>query len=381
MADKLNQHFIPQYALRHFSSRCRNISLLLLRSLTPVSNASIKGQCARHRFYGDQKVEHTLSQYEETHAAAIRRLLIQAEQQSQIDAEDVCTLRQAILLQRFRTPRHIEMFSAMRDDLMKFVFSEAFCESIDEKRLRAYAKSKAKANKVRFPGGAQAIATNSLNYAIQYSPLLGGMELYILVNKTDSPFLMGDAPAVAYNRFALRFANRGVLGVNSRGLMLFLPVTSAVQMALVDPNVYSLKCETSPFVHITNIRDIRALNCLQLCSATNCIYCHDAGELDEAVRFVASFTHLLCNDCGVSRVSAASKWLIDGKPRPGQALHSFERQVPFSLSLECLRYKEALSESVVIGGRHPKSSNLFRQCDATPGPFPESEFPIDIEIE
>ena len=61
LSNKLNQHWVPQYHLKLFSNGNRYIHLALRDGSCMAFKISIKGQCARHRFYGNEKVEEWLS--------------------------------------------------------------------------------------------------------------------------------------------------------------------------------------------------------------------------------------------------------------------------------------------------------------------------------
>jgi hypothetical protein len=57
LSQKLNHHFVPQYHFRLFTGGKRYIHLASRDGSRFVRFASVKGQCARHKFYGDARVE------------------------------------------------------------------------------------------------------------------------------------------------------------------------------------------------------------------------------------------------------------------------------------------------------------------------------------
>ena len=62
MADRKNQHFVPQYYFRFFSENARHISAILKKDGRFIENAPIKGQCATDNFYGSKELESIFSQ-------------------------------------------------------------------------------------------------------------------------------------------------------------------------------------------------------------------------------------------------------------------------------------------------------------------------------
>ncbi len=67
MAERLNQHYVPQFYFRHFAKNPRTIGTLLLRDGRLIANASIKGQCSKKNFYGSKELEDDFSQIEAQH--------------------------------------------------------------------------------------------------------------------------------------------------------------------------------------------------------------------------------------------------------------------------------------------------------------------------
>src|SRR5574341_1438369 len=75
MSDRANQHFVPQFYFKQFSRGAGSIHLLLQADDRIILNASVKGQCARRKFYGPQELEDAFSKLEGRHAEALRALL------------------------------------------------------------------------------------------------------------------------------------------------------------------------------------------------------------------------------------------------------------------------------------------------------------------
>ena len=75
MSDRANQHFVPQFYFKHFSRGAGFIHLLLQAADHIILSASVKGQYARHKFYGPKELEKAFSKLEERHAEALHTLL------------------------------------------------------------------------------------------------------------------------------------------------------------------------------------------------------------------------------------------------------------------------------------------------------------------
>lgn len=70
MASKLNHHFVPKYLFRLFSGGEDYVHLVLKASSKVVFRASIRHQCAHHKFYGTDEIEDYLSMLDGRHATA-----------------------------------------------------------------------------------------------------------------------------------------------------------------------------------------------------------------------------------------------------------------------------------------------------------------------
>ncbi len=119
LSQKLNHHFVPQYHFRLFTGGKRYIHLASRDGARFVSCASIKGQCARHKFYGNERVENWLSNLESRHAAVYRAVIDIAwnARTTPLSHEENHQLREAILLQRCRTPRNARIYASSIDQM------------------------------------------------------------------------------------------------------------------------------------------------------------------------------------------------------------------------------------------------------------------------
>src|SRR5436853_90242 len=74
MAKGKNQHFVPQFYFRLFTGGENRIHLLNKKDSRIIRNASIKGQCAKHRFYGSDEIERWLCLLEGQQSVALREI-------------------------------------------------------------------------------------------------------------------------------------------------------------------------------------------------------------------------------------------------------------------------------------------------------------------
>lgn len=101
MAQRQNQHYVPQFYLKLFSEDDRSIRKLRLPGGPLIARASIKHECSKSYMYGDDGVaEDYVGGYETGLAPMIRRIV----RTSTIQDESNPGLRAFMMLQHYRTP-------------------------------------------------------------------------------------------------------------------------------------------------------------------------------------------------------------------------------------------------------------------------------------
>ena len=240
LSEKLSHHFVPKYHFRIFTGGKRYIHLASRDGSRFVRFASIKGQCARHKFYGDENVENWLSNFESHHAAVYRAIIDIAwnARTTPLSDEEDHHLREAILLQHSRTPRNARIHASATDQMML----HTYCEYL--KALPAAPERQATIKAIQ---RGEATIRNSqfinLMFALRIAPravkAISDLSLLILRNHTAVPFIMGDTPCVFSNHYMRSIKDSGVLGYMTPGLMAVLPIDFRTQVLLYDAAVGS----------------------------------------------------------------------------------------------------------------------------------------------
>ena len=262
MSNKLEHHFVPQFYFRMFNGGQRFIHLLTLNELRLVQFASIKGQCARHKFYGTVEVEDALSVREGGYAPSFASVLRYAWDPLLPfpDAHDIQSLQEGILLQYARTPRAVAMQRTAHQAVMLHAFREYARSSRDagyrETTLRAIDQGR-----VQCRVSDVETVLMSLTLAVRSVVAISDLSIAILRNHCGIPFLFGDSPAVFYNLYMWEIKGHGVLGFQSPGLMIFFPLDPRTQVLLYDPGAYTCSVSERNTVELVNEGDHRPAKC------------------------------------------------------------------------------------------------------------------------
>ncbi len=327
-----NHHFVPQFYFRRFSSDEKSICLLTRSTGKTVARAPIKGQASKVGYYGDEEVEKALSEIEGACAAALRSL--DQVQDPQLLADDHVTLILTHLaLQRTRTETARQNSKAFQDKLARLLLevevnnSAHLSEGERESFLDTLPHIEAD------PIYAQRLL---MGIAVEQSAGLRDLMPLVLVNKTNRPFIFGDAPVVFYNGFYRDVRLRGVLGLDTPGLMVFMPLTATTCLALVDPNCYRVRSTRENRVQVRDLRDVLALNQLQIHAASNCVYFGDFKYAPYVVEAWRQELPRLTKHQGMV-VEAPGRDAATGEST-GDIVHGFQPQLAYPLKLTFLAH-------------------------------------------
>lgn len=342
LSNKLNQHWVPQYHLKLFSNGNRYIHLALRDGSCMAFKTSIKGQCARHRFYGNEKVEEWLSTLESRHAAAYRAVLQIADPPSQwisLRTSDDTQLRQALLLQRARTPRNAHVSGSSIDQAALHTYRE-YLSALPPNPQQNHAINAIDQGRASLKNSEFMSLMLSLHNACRMVKIIKDLRLLILRNQTNDPFVLGDNPCVLSNRHMSDVDEHGVLGYATRGLMISMPINSKIQVLLIDRAVYRVPCYPSDCVNITKREDVSSLNALQIYAAQKRIYFADETYTDYVKELITQHPPQMDDHKGGFNVLHNVSHSVAKHRANSEILHMYEPQLPVSLDLSFIKVRE-----------------------------------------
>jgi hypothetical protein len=333
MADSANQHYVPQFYFRGFTANERSVCVLNRSTGKTIPIASIKGQASKKYFYGDADAEKLLQKLDGAFSGVVRRFL-ECRSFDAFSAEDYYTLLQNIMLQRSRTMSARSRSKAMQDRLLQlYLESRVYAdESLDDETRQASLKlyAKAEADPRQYQAVEMSIALDSVDSLLDLLPV-------VLENRTNRPFIFGDAPVVFSNPHLRQVRWRGVLGAQTPGLMIFYPLSPSRQLVFPDQKVYQLKPKNVEFLPVRDLLDISALNRLQIQNASFAAYFHDYKFAQYVTSLWEQERNRLADNRGV--VVKAPSFDQNGEST-GDIFHSFERQLPLIPRLGFVQYHE-----------------------------------------
>lgn len=258
MADHKNQHFVPRVLLWPFTdgSEGKSINLFNIRSDRLIGAAAVKGQCARHYWYGEDGVlEGILSKLEALFGKSRGRAIAGSNDES-LRGE----LRRFMYFQHWRTKKAADRFRHSYEQMN--ANSWAPHEPIpDDKKL----------------------VLNSMRFGLQSRDFVEDLKVRIVENRSKTDFLIGDDPAVMLNRFAAERLGDAAFGVSSSGLIIVMPLTPRLSLMCYDGQVYTLDA-TNGRLLVKNDAMADAFNDIQMLAASENIYFRDWAQREYVQR-------------------------------------------------------------------------------------------------
>lgn len=241
-------------------------------------------------------------------------------------------LREAVLLQRSRTPRHAQLHASAIDQMLLHTYCE-YLQTLPATPDRQVIINTIQCGNAKIKNSQFASLMLSLRMAPRAVAAISDLSLLILRNRTAVPFVVGDAPCAFSNHYMRSIRGNGVLGFLTPGLMIALPLDSRTQVLLYDLAVYSPDYVTGSCVDVFSIADVSMLNALQIHSAEENVYFSDASSEMYVRELLDAHRGILQDLRGRFIVHAPGEVLVDGAPSTSEILHFFEPQLPITLDL------------------------------------------------
>lgn len=256
MPSNKNQHFVPQFYLKNFSSDKRSISSFLIEAERLLPCVSIKNQCSKDYFYPDLKYEENLGKLEQQCRCVIQAIV--SDRSHSFSRSDLFWLRAFTILQKSRTQHEAHIFKDIIEKTRDYMRSIG----LDDKVMNTI----------------DGFENSDKNAVILLSKTFGiGMEMTgdlhckILSFVGSGSLLTSDDPVFMYNPF-LETRGKPNYGLSAMGLILFLPLSDRHAVILYDGNVYKIGQKKKQVVEFDNPEDLMWLNLLTVLNADKTVF-------------------------------------------------------------------------------------------------------------
>jgi hypothetical protein len=360
MSHQKNQHWVPKYYFRSFHNNSDSIHVLLIKNGRLIFNAPVKGQCAKNNFYGSVEIEQLFSRIEADHAPIIRKVKRIAWANEDLTEFDRLLLLQAVFFQRSRTELELERDTAASEKITMYAFRHyvACAPDIDNREELLHHLDSGNCRIVPNPHWT---ILSSIASHMDSMPLVSDLEIYFIRNETDWPFIFGDSPVVFYNSLYRDVSSRGVLGLTTPGLQVFLPIDSRTAIMLLDGSAYRVLKSAGNIISLTRRSDISQLNALQLHNSLNAAYFADVQHGE----YVGNLWQAHSKDFQKAEgdFHIRHNWLVDDEPID-EILHTFRPQLNYRIDLSFVSCTPVKDSEFVFRRRSPELFQEFRSLNS-----------------
>jgi hypothetical protein len=270
---KRKHHFVSRFYLKAFASDKgeRQIHVYNLKRGLAIEGASLRDQCYGHRFYGEHDdLEDAFAEVEGIIAPAIARA-IEGQRAPENGSDDHKALIMFVALQNARTAAAMH-----RVQLAANLMADAVYDG---------------APPADFLTTEEDALTLSLYSLPEMMVGLSDLRIHAIVAPDGHQFITSDHPVCRFNHYCHGIKGMGVLGGVSRGLQIYVPLSSKVGVLLFDSGVYKVGKKGTAASSIATPEDVLRLNQLVFLAAHENLYFADwemrgevAGKVCAAVK-------------------------------------------------------------------------------------------------
>ena len=329
---KRKHHFVPKFYLKAFESEPRRIHLFNLNSSRDVENASLRDQCYKSKFYGqNDDVEDNLMKLED-YIAPVLRSIMTKDRIPSFGSEEYSLLLSFIAMQLLRTPTSADKVNRVVDKMMKQAYSGGIRPSDADVEAMRFGFDDPVLMSLRFlPGMLEAISD---------------LRAHLIVSPFDT-FITSDNPVFKYNQYCEDIRHMGTTGAKQRGIQIFAPLSPRHQLILYDSTTYRVSFADSLFSRSRAIQsDIESLNKMQLISATQNVYFSSWQQLQDIYGLLPCIEHLRNPD-----PTKVQEYGQDDNPN-ASLLHTYEQSADLTLNLTFLSVKGRAAQVPIADRPH-----------------------------
>lgn len=259
-----NQHYVPRFYLKNFSSNGKSLNFIHLQNGKIVIGDSIKNQCSEDYFYGNTiPIEKAFGEIETSSSVLIKKI-INENYVRLAKTQEHSLLQLFVVTLHSRTKYKSEELNEIADKMAKSLLE--LHPDVDKNLLDKVEI------KLDFP----------LHYPILTSltryHLAQDLLIHLFINESKSNFITSDHPVIYYNKWTEEIKDYGSVGLASKGLLIFLPLSPKKLLLLYDGSVYKIGNKRDSVSTLNDTKEVDNINLLQWLKCNNNIYFYSIDE-------------------------------------------------------------------------------------------------------
>ncbi len=261
MADNKKQHFVPRFYLKSFSVEGKIHSYLVEKDLE-IRETPYKSHCYEDYFYGKNlTLEKSLGRIESVVGPVLESILT-SKKLPEKSSEDYFHLLLYAATQSLRTKTSLHNSSNLVDS--------AVYDLLDEMLHRNGIEADAK-DILSLNIDPEFLVQRLMKKSFQSVPLLFDLKALLIQNDTDTTFITSDHPTILSNPFFGINLGLPAVGFQSRGLILYLPLSPKFCLMLFDASYY-VTGNSENSITVLDTPTVEALNSFQILNCFSNIF-------------------------------------------------------------------------------------------------------------
>jgi len=322
MSINKNQHYVPQFYLRNFSYNGKSLNLLNLSSGRIIIGDSIKNQCAEDYFYGKNLLIEMAFSEIETSTGMLLKKIINDNYIPTAKTQEHSILQLFLVTLFSRTKYKAEEVNEMVDKIGKSVLE--LHPDVDKKFLD---KVEIRLN---FP-----LHYPILNSFTRYH-LIQDLGVHLFINESKNNFITSDHPVVLYNKWEEDIKDYGSVGLASKGLLIFLPLSPQKLLLLYDSSIYKIGNKKDIVTTLNNPDEIDNINLLQWLKCHDNIYFFSEKDQDKIKNSALVNIRL--------RQQSKTKFIERNGPNGSKLFGGFSPKLKMELKISAIKIRKPMRQ-------------------------------------
>ena len=257
MAEKKNQHYVPQFYQRNFSNDGKTTGVFVFGTNKYISASAIKNQASADYFYSKNiKIEGAISKLEGFANEAINCVLDNPKD-CKLSDRNKDALYVFVIIQLGRTLSQTKKLEAAIDALSKETLRKIVGIDRESGRNEYKELTDDVLNSVKI--GLTEPGLFAIGNFAKIVKICRDLKYKVIINRTAIPFVTSDNPVCINNQF-LDKMKEDTNGLGQRGLQLLMPLSPMVAILYYDAEVYKVGPISKQYVEISDKNEIEKIN-------------------------------------------------------------------------------------------------------------------------